>query len=98
MQKVQLLQPREAADLINDDDVITVSSSSALGCPDAVLSGIGQRFDETGERGILQKRDRSTLGAGIGHVVGARGARRFDARFQLSVWILRHVQGNDQPR
>jgi propionate CoA-transferase len=41
MQKVQILSAREAADLINDDDVITVSSSSALGCPDSVLAGIG---------------------------------------------------------
>ncbi|MBP1136636.1 acyl CoA:acetate/3-ketoacid CoA transferase [Arthrobacter sp. PvP023] len=47
MQKVQILTAREAADLINDDDVITVSSSSALGCPDSVLAGIGQRFEET---------------------------------------------------
>ncbi|NKX52408.1 acyl CoA:acetate/3-ketoacid CoA transferase, partial [Arthrobacter deserti] len=48
MQKVQILSAREAADLIHDDDVITVSSSSALGCPDNVLAGIGQRFEETG--------------------------------------------------
>jgi propionate CoA-transferase len=47
MQKVQILSAREAADLINDDDVITVSSSSALGCPDSVLAGIGKRFEET---------------------------------------------------
>lgn len=47
MQKVQILSARDAADLINDDDVITVSSSSALGCPDSVLAGIGQRFEET---------------------------------------------------
>jgi propionate CoA-transferase len=48
MQKVQILSAREAAELVNDDDVITVSSSSALGCPDSVLSGIGARFSETG--------------------------------------------------
>lgn len=47
MQKVRVLTAREAADLINDDDVITVSSSSGLGCPDAVLAGIGARFHET---------------------------------------------------
>jgi acyl CoA:acetate/3-ketoacid CoA transferase len=47
MQKVQILSAREAADLIDDDDVITVSSSSALGCPDSVLAGIGQRYEET---------------------------------------------------
>src|SRR5215213_2977051 len=41
------LTPREAADLIRDGDTITVSSSSGLGCPDAVLAGIGDRFRET---------------------------------------------------
>jgi acyl CoA:acetate/3-ketoacid CoA transferase len=41
------LTARQAADLIYDGDVITVSSSSGLGCPDAVLAGIGQRFAET---------------------------------------------------
>lgn len=48
MQKVRILSARDAADLIHDDDVVTVSSSSGLGCPDAVLAGIGERFAETG--------------------------------------------------
>ena len=47
MQRVKFLTPREAADLIADGDVITVSSSSGLNCPDATLAGIGQRFEET---------------------------------------------------
>ncbi|WP_185646535.1 acyl CoA:acetate/3-ketoacid CoA transferase [Burkholderia sp. Bp9143] len=34
-----------AASLIRDDDVVTVSSSSGLGCPDAMLAAIGARFD-----------------------------------------------------
>src|SRR5215218_4763551 len=38
----------EAARLIPDDAVVTISSSSGLGCPDAVLAAIGRRFDETG--------------------------------------------------
>ncbi len=38
----------QAAALIPDGAVVTVSSSSALGCPDLVLSAIGARFDETG--------------------------------------------------
>lgn len=42
-----VLTAREAADLIEDGDVVTVSSSSALGCPDEVLRGIGERFEET---------------------------------------------------
>lgn len=47
MHTPQILTPRRAADLIDDGDVITVSSSSGLGCPDAVLAGIGERFAET---------------------------------------------------
>ena len=35
----------EAAALIPDGAVVTVSSSSGLGCPDAVLAAIGARFD-----------------------------------------------------
>jgi propionate CoA-transferase len=34
----------EAARLIRDGDVVTVSSSSGLNCPDAVLAAIGERF------------------------------------------------------
>lgn len=47
MQAVRVLSAREAADLVHDGDIVTVSSSSGLGCPDAVLAGIGQRFTET---------------------------------------------------
>ncbi|NKX55548.1 acyl CoA:acetate/3-ketoacid CoA transferase [Arthrobacter mobilis] len=47
MKTTRILTAREAAELINDDDVISVSSSSGLGCPDAVLAGIGERFTET---------------------------------------------------
>jgi propionate CoA-transferase len=38
----------EAAGLIPDQAIVTVSSSSGLGCPDAVLAAVGRRFDETG--------------------------------------------------
>ena len=37
-----------AAEQIKDDAVVTVSSSSGLGCPDAMLSAIGRRFTSTG--------------------------------------------------
>ena len=37
---------REAADLIQDNAVIAVNSSSGLCCPDAILQAIGERFDE----------------------------------------------------
>ena len=38
----------EAAALIPDGAVVTVSSSSALGCPDRMLEAIGRRFAATG--------------------------------------------------
>jgi propionate CoA-transferase len=38
----------EAARLIPDGVIVTVSSSSALGCPDAVLKAVGDRFDVEG--------------------------------------------------
>ncbi|MBY5827634.1 acyl CoA:acetate/3-ketoacid CoA transferase [Rhizobium leguminosarum] len=42
------LTPIEAAALIPDGAVVTVSSSSGLGCPDLMLKAIGERFDATG--------------------------------------------------
>jgi acyl CoA:acetate/3-ketoacid CoA transferase len=43
-----VLTGAEAARLIGESAVITISSSSGLGCPDAVLKAIGQRYAETG--------------------------------------------------
>ena len=43
-----VLSARVAAELIGDNCVISISSSSALGCPDLALEGIGARFAETG--------------------------------------------------
>ena len=41
----RILTPAQAAALIPDEAIVTVSSSSALGCPDAVLEAVGARFD-----------------------------------------------------
>jgi acyl CoA:acetate/3-ketoacid CoA transferase len=42
-----------AASLIRDGDIVTVSSSSGLGCPDAMLAAIGARFEAHGSpRGL----------------------------------------------
>ncbi len=46
MSKVHTLT--DAVARIPDHAVITVSSSSALGCPDLVLKGIGARFEAHG--------------------------------------------------
>jgi propionate CoA-transferase len=45
MAKPRVLAASDAAELIPDGAIVTVSSSSALGCPDAVLAAIGTRFD-----------------------------------------------------
>ena len=43
----------EAAELVPDGATVTISSSSGLGCPDAVLAAIGRRFETEGHpRGI----------------------------------------------
>src|SRR5487761_2326728 len=41
----RILSADQAAALVPDEAIVTVSSSSALGCPDAVLAAIGARFD-----------------------------------------------------
>lgn len=38
----------DAVSRIPDDAIVTISSSSTLGCPDAVLKAIGERFDSEG--------------------------------------------------
>ena len=43
----RVLTARQSADLVHDGDIVTVSSSSGLGCPDDVLAGLGQRYEET---------------------------------------------------
>lgn len=42
------ITPAEAAALIPDGAVVSVSSSSGLGCPDLMLKAIGECFDATG--------------------------------------------------
>src|SRR6266481_5214835 len=56
MAKPRVLSASDVAELIPDGATVTVSSSSALGCPDAVLRAIGERFAATGS-----PRDLTTL-------------------------------------
>ncbi|TGP75573.1 acyl CoA:acetate/3-ketoacid CoA transferase, partial [bacterium M00.F.Ca.ET.221.01.1.1] len=44
----KVVSSAQAASLIKDGMVVSVSSSSGLGCPDAVLAAIGERFDSEG--------------------------------------------------
>ncbi|MEP2028577.1 MAG: CoA-transferase [Paracoccaceae bacterium] len=59
----------EAVGRIQDNAVVSVSSSSTLGCPDAVLKAIGIRFDQEGHpRGIT-----SLHPIAAGDVYGVKG-------------------------
>ncbi len=44
----KIVSASDAVARIKDNAVVTVSSSSALGCPDAVLQALGERFDAEG--------------------------------------------------
>ena len=44
----KIISAQAAAKLIRDEDVVTVSSSSGLSCPDKVLAAIGERFAAEG--------------------------------------------------
>ena len=48
MAKPKVISAADAARLIPDGAIVTVSSSSALGCPDATLAAIGARFEAEG--------------------------------------------------
>jgi propionate CoA-transferase len=69
MPRVPVVSAAEAAALLPDAAVVTVSSSSGLGCPEAVLEAIGERFAATG-----QPRDLTTLHPiAAGDMYGIRG-------------------------
>jgi propionate CoA-transferase len=46
--KNKVITADQAAELIFDNAVVSISSSSGLGCPDKVLKAIGERFDREG--------------------------------------------------
>jgi acyl CoA:acetate/3-ketoacid CoA transferase len=65
----KLISAEQAAQLVRDADVVTVSSSSGLGCPDKVLSALGNRFATEGH-----PRDLTTLHPiAAGDMYGIRG-------------------------
>jgi acyl CoA:acetate/3-ketoacid CoA transferase len=53
MRPAKVRTAAEAAALVPDGAVVTVSSSSALGCPDEVLRALGERFAAEGSPGGL---------------------------------------------
>ncbi|WP_298838111.1 acyl CoA:acetate/3-ketoacid CoA transferase [uncultured Roseobacter sp.] len=44
----KVVTPQQAVSQISDNAVVTVSSSSGLGCPDLVLRALGERFETEG--------------------------------------------------
>ncbi|UCF73739.1 MAG: acyl CoA:acetate/3-ketoacid CoA transferase [Deltaproteobacteria bacterium] len=49
MSRSKVISLQEAAGLIPSGAVVSISSSSGLGCPDAVLRALGDRYKTTGE-------------------------------------------------
>ena len=75
----KVVSAAEAAGLIRDGTIVTVSSSSGLGCPDAVLAAIGERFDAEGHPRNLTTLHPIAAGdmcgiKGIDHICQARPA------------------------
>lgn len=65
----KIVSAAEAVSRIADGATVTVSSSSALGCPDAVLKALGERFDAEGH-----PRDLTTLHPiAAGDMYGVKG-------------------------
>ncbi|MGZ2483101.1 propionate CoA-transferase [Rhizobium pisi] len=82
------LTPAEAAALIPDGAVVTVSSSSGLGCPDLMLKAIGERFDATGH-----PRDITTLHPiAAGDMSGIKGVDHIAKR-----GLLKRIIGGSYP-
>src|SRR5881227_3025426 len=53
MARQKVISASDAARLIPDGAIVTISSSSALGCPEAALAAIGDRFEAEGHpRGL----------------------------------------------
>src|ERR1700741_2315293 len=44
----KVISAEQAAQLVRDGDIVTVSSSSGLGCPDKTLAALGSRFAQEG--------------------------------------------------
>ena len=65
----KVVDTSDAVRRIPDGAVVSVSSSSTLGCPDAVLKAIGERFESEGHpRGIT-----SLHPIAAGDVYGVKG-------------------------
>lgn len=67
--KNKVITAEQAAKLVRSGDVVSISSSSGLGCPDKVLKALGARFDAEGA-----PRDLTTLNPiAAGDMYGIKG-------------------------
>jgi propionate CoA-transferase len=65
----KVITAEAAANLLRSDDIVSISSSSALGCPDKILAAIGERFEREG-----QPRNLTTLNPiAAGDMYGVKG-------------------------
>ncbi|SMG59075.1 acyl CoA:acetate/3-ketoacid CoA transferase [Paraburkholderia susongensis] len=65
----KVITAEEAARLVRTGDIVSISSSSALGCPDKILAAIGERFEREG-----QPRNLTTLNPiAAGDMYGVKG-------------------------
>jgi propionate CoA-transferase len=82
------ITPAEAAALIPDGAVVSVSSSSGLGCPDLMLKAIGERFEATGH-----PRDLTTLHPiAAGDMSGIKGVDHIARK-----GLLKRILGGSYP-
>ena len=85
MARARVVTAAEAAALVPDGATVTVSSSSGLGCPDAVLAAIGERFVGSGHPRNLTTIHPIAAGdmygvKGIDHLAQGRLARQGSGR------------------
>jgi len=82
------ITPAEAANLIPDGAIVSVSSSSGLGCPDMMLKAIGGRFEATGH-----PRDITTLHPiAAGDMSGIKGVDHIARK-----GLLKRILGGSYP-
>lgn len=85
----KIVSAADAVARIPDGAVVTVSSSSALGCPDAVLRALGERFDTEGH-----PRDLTTLHPiAAGDMYGVKGVDHI-----AKDGLLKRILGGSYPR
>ena len=105
----KVVAAHDAVARIADGAVVTVSSSSGLGCPDAVLAALGARFAEEGHpRGLTMLQvavgGLAALPAVGSVIAGATSVEQVQQNVAAAAWVpsdddlatLRVLTGGDQ--